>query len=77
MKRILVTFGGSHRQNEKTIRAFRDAGIELSDRGAAGLGSKRRHGIMPDTPEARELLKKYKGTVARRQWSFLNEGLAI
>jgi len=72
-KRLLITFGGSHRQYNRQLRAFEDAGIELDQCGSASLGSKLQHGIVPDTPEARELVKQIGASVARRQWAWLSE----
>jgi hypothetical protein len=73
MAKLLITFGGSHRKYAKQKRAFVEAGIELGECGAASIGSKLRHGIIPDTAEARALLKEVGGTVARRQWEFLKD----
>lgn len=73
MTRILITFGGSHRKYDKQRRAFKDAGIELDECGAAALGSKLRHGIIPDTPEARALVKEVGASVARKQWVHLKD----
>ncbi len=71
-KRLLVTFGGSHRQYNRTIRIFQNASVNLEPCGAASLGSKLQHGIMPDTAEARLLLKQCKGSIARKQWEWLS-----
>lgn len=73
MAQILITFGGSHRKYAKQRRAFEDAGIKLDECGAASLGSKMRHGIIPDTPEARALTGEVGASIARRQWDFLRE----
>lgn len=50
-----------------------NAGVELKECGAASLGSKLRHGIVPDTPEARALVKEVGASVARKQWEFLKD----
>lgn len=71
--KLLITFGGSHRKYAKQRRAFEEAGIELHECGAATLGSKLRHGIIPDTPEARALVKEVGASVARKQWAFLKD----
>jgi hypothetical protein len=73
MARLLITFGGSHRKYAKQVRAFKDAGIELDECGAASLGSKLRHGIIPDTSEARTLVKEVGASIARKQWEFLKQ----
>lgn len=73
MTRILITFGGSHRKYNQQRRVFEDAGIELRECGAAALGSKLRHGIIPDTPEARALVKTVGASIARKQWSHLKD----
>ena len=67
-KTIWVHFGGSNRKYDKQMKAFHDAGIELYDAGSTGVGHwTNRDGIMPDTPEARALLKKVGGTIRRNQ----------
>src|SRR5690349_1666230 len=73
MARLLITFGGSHRKYDRQRRAFEDAGIELDECGAASLGSKLRHGIVPDTAEARALVKEVGASVARKQWAHLKD----
>ena len=73
MARLLITFGGSYRQYNRQRTAFADAGIKLDECGAASLGSKLRHGIVPDTPEARALIREVGASIARRQWAFLKD----
>lgn len=73
MARILITFGGSHRQYRKQVQVFMDAGIELQQCGSASLGSKLQHGTIPDTPEARAVLKAIGASVARKQWPHLKD----
>lgn len=74
-KRIQITFGGSHRQNQKCMRAL-GAFIDGPTLPAT-LGSKRLRAIVFDTPEMREVLQRLGGSVARRQPSWLNEGEKI
>jgi hypothetical protein len=69
--RLLVRVGGSHKLMQRQYRAFEAAGIPIRGVGSASLGSKAQHAIIPDTIEARALLKRVKGSVVRAQWSWL------
>ena len=71
--RLLITIGGSHRLYARQVAAFKRAGIEIEEGSAAGLRSKKYHAIVPDTPEARALIKQVGATVARKQWSWLTD----
>ena len=56
---LAVRIGGSNRLLEKQEKAFAAAGISLRDCGQAAHGHwSNRHACMPDTPAARELLKR-------------------
>lgn len=67
-KTIGVHFGGSNRKLARQKRAFMEAGIMLCDAGGTGVGHwTNRNGVMPDTEEARALLKKVGGTIRRNQ----------
>jgi hypothetical protein len=72
MRRILISFGGSNRSNRRCIDAFIKLKIGFSTAGPATLGSKRQLGIVNDTPDAREAVKRFGGSVCRRQWEWLN-----
>lgn len=66
---LLVHIGGSHRKLDKQIRAFAHAGIPVRSLGYAGTGhNSNLLASMPDTPAARELLKKMGGSIRREQW---------
>ena len=70
---LSVRIGGSNRLLERQGKAFAAAGIPLSDSGPAAHGHwTNRHAVMPDTPAARELLKKMGGSVAREQPDYLS-----
>ena len=73
MKRLLVRFGESHRQYRRQREAFAAEGMYIEDAGAFALGSKARHGIIPDTSVARELAKRVGITICREQWAHLSE----
>jgi len=73
---VKVHIGGSNRKCEKQFKAFAAAGIELIDMGqrmtlTGHLHLSNRIALMPDTPEARSLLKKVGGSIARDQPSYL------
>ena len=68
---LSVRIGGSNRLLDKQNQAFAAAGISLRDCGQAFHGHwSNRHAVMPDTPAARELLKRVGGRVAREQPDF-------
>lgn len=72
MKRVKISFGGSHRKNARCIaalRPFTDGSTFLP----ASLGSKRLIGTAFDTQEMRDTLKRLGGSVCRFQPSWLNE----
>jgi hypothetical protein len=71
--RLLITIGGSHRLYDRQVAAFKDAGIEIEEGSSIGIGSKKYHAIVPDTPEARALVKTIGASVARKQWSWLSD----
>lgn len=71
--RLLITIGGSHRLYTRQVTAFKNAGIEIEEGSSIGIRSKRYHAIVPDTPEARALVKKIGANVARKQWSWLTD----
>jgi hypothetical protein len=74
MDMLRVHFGGSNRKYEKQMKTFHAEGIELWDCGSTGKGHwTNRNGLMPDTPAARELLKKVGGTICRDQPGYLKE----
>lgn len=73
-RRVLVRYGGSHRQIKRQHEAFQRAGIPIESCGAFTLGSKACHGIIPDAPEARTLLKRVGGSICKQQWSHLKDG---
>ncbi len=66
---LAVRVGGSNRLLDRQWKAFAAAGIPIRDCGQViGKGHwSNRHATMPDTPAARELLKKVGGRVAREQ----------
>ncbi len=65
---LAVSIGGSNRKLDKQGKAFAAAGISLRDCGQAAHGHwSNRHAVMPDTPAARELLKKVGGRISREQ----------
>jgi hypothetical protein len=64
-----VHIGGSNRKLEKQMKAFKEAEIPLTVSCGTGHGHhSNSYAWMPDTAEARALLKKVGGTVCRRQW---------
>lgn len=71
-KYVAVRIGGSNRLLGRQFKAFEQAGIELHDTGGAiGAGHwSNRHAVMPNTPEARDLLKSVRGRIAREQPKF-------
>lgn len=71
--RLLITIGGSHRLYDRQVAAFKNAGIEIEEGSSIGIGSKKYHAIVPDTPETRALVKTIGASVARKQWSWLND----
>jgi hypothetical protein len=71
--RLLITIGGSHRLYARQVAAFKNAGIQIEEGSSAGIGSKKYHAIVPNTPEARALVKKIGASVARKQWSWLSD----
>jgi len=67
-KSLRVHIGGSNRKLEKQMQAFREADIPLTFSCGTGRGHhSNSYARMPDTPEARALLKKVGGTVCRGQ----------
>ena len=65
---LAVRVGGSNRLLDRQWKAFAHAGIPIRDCGQAAHGHwSNRHACMPDTPAARELLKKVGGRIAREQ----------
>lgn len=73
MKRIVITIGGSNRQHGRHMQALEN--IEKHGQAAPiGLGSKRFHLIVTDTPELRHILATVKGLrVSSWQPSWLND----
>jgi hypothetical protein len=70
---LAVHIGGSNRKLDKQMKAFKEAGIDIRDCGQALHGHwTNRHAVMPNTPEARALLKKVGGTIERDQAWFLS-----
>ncbi len=70
-KRLLIRIGGSNRKLEKQIMAFGFADIEIKDCGHTTGHHSNRRAIMPNTEEARDLLKSIGGTIDRKQWEHL------
>jgi hypothetical protein len=67
-KEIWVHIGGSCRKLDKQKAAFKQAGIDLYLAGSQGHGHwSNYNAVIPDTPEARALLKKVGGAVDRNQ----------
>jgi hypothetical protein len=65
---LRVHIGGSNRKLEKQRQTFREAGIPLTLSCGTGRGHhSNSYAWMPDTPEAKALLKKVGGTVCREQ----------
>jgi hypothetical protein len=74
MEQIIVHIGGSWRQLQRTQWEFAHANIKLEMLGYAGHGHCSNYeALMPDTPEANELLHRMKGTISSRQWLKDNE----
>ena len=72
MKRIKISYGGSHRKNKRDydkLAPFLAGGCILP----ASLGSKRMQTTAYDSPELRAVLKQIGGSVCRFQPSWLNE----
>ena len=68
MDELLVHFGGSNRKLEKQMKAFKIADIPIHLCGHLGRGHhSNQAAVMPDTPAARELLKKVGGSIRRDQ----------
>ena len=66
-KHLYVHIGGSNRKYERTIREFNHAGILIEVGGHFGKWGSHHSNWIPDTAEAREILKKCGGTVTRKQ----------
>lgn len=73
MKKIRITFGGSHRKNARDCRALQKFLVPGALIMPATMGTKRLSGTAYDSPELREVLKQIRGSVARHQPSYLNE----
>lgn len=68
MDELLVHFGGSNRKLEKQMKAFKAADIPIHLCGHLGSGHhSNQAAVMPDTPAAKELLKKVGGSIRRDQ----------
>ncbi len=72
-KRLLVRIGGSNRKLAYQLAVFILADIEIKDCGHTTGHHSNRHAIMPNTEEAKTLLKSVGGTIARKQWEHLKE----
>ena len=72
-KRLLVRIGGSNRKLSYQLSAFDFADIEIKDCGHSTGHHSNRHVIMPNTEEARTLLKSVEGTIDRTQWEHLKK----
>ena len=70
-KRLLVRIGGSNRKLDRQLLAFGIADIELIDYGHTTGHHSNRRAVMPNTEEARALLKSVGGTIDRTQWEHL------
>jgi hypothetical protein len=69
MEELIAHIGGSWRQLQRTKWEFAHANIKLEMLGYLGHGHCSNYeAVIPDTPEARELLHRMKGTISRRQW---------
>ena len=74
MEELIVHIGGSWRQLQRTKWEFARANIKLEMLGYVGHGHCSNYeALIPDTPEAKELLHRMKGTISRRQWLKDNE----
>jgi curved DNA-binding protein CbpA len=71
-EKLLVRIGGSNRKLDRQLSAFKQAGIELKQSGHTTGHHSNRHALMPNTPEARALLKETGGTIDRKQWDWLS-----
>jgi hypothetical protein len=71
---LRIKIGGSHRQLARQVQAFKIEGIPIETGGSFSLGSKFSSGRIPDTQEAKDLLKSVKGTIAKDQYNFWREG---
>ena len=70
-KRLLVRIGGSNRKLAYQLSAFSLADIEIIDYGHTTGHHSNRRAIMPNTEEAKILLKSVGGTIVRTQWEHL------
>jgi hypothetical protein len=70
-KRLLIRIGGSNRKLDSQLSAFDFAGIEINQYGHTTGHHSNRHALIPNTEEARTLLKDIGGTVDRKQWEHL------
>ena len=69
MDGLTVHVGGSNRQLERTMKAFAATGISLYLIGYTGSGHfSNQFAVMPDTSHAKELLRRMKGTIPKKQW---------
>jgi hypothetical protein len=65
-KWLKVRLGGSNRKLEKQMYAFKEANIPVTFGGSiTGVHHSNMHAAIPDTPEARALLKKVGGSTPR------------
>ncbi len=70
-KKLLIRIGGSNRKLAYQLSAFNLADIEIIDYGHTTGHHSNRRAIMPNTEEARALLKSVGGIIDRTQWEFL------
>ena len=72
MKRMMIRGPHSHTARHKIMRAFAEAGIEHKpirfELGMRGTGA-----IIPDTPEALDLARKFGATKSSIQWKHFAE----
>ncbi len=72
-KRLLIRIGGSNRKLTYQLSAFNLADIDVKDCGHTTGHHSNRNAIIPNTEEAKTLLKSVGGTIDRTQWKHLKE----
>jgi hypothetical protein len=70
-KRLLVRIGGSNRKLSNQLNAFELLGFDIDQVGHTSGHHSNRQVLIPNTEKARALLESVGGTIARKQWGWL------